>query len=293
MQRHFRAKTFILFNSVLLCLGWNCCAEPLSVDEEDDPRHGKPLWEFGLFNGAVRLPQYRGSDEDAVYVVPIPYMVYRGKVLRSGRDGIKGIFFRGDRLQTDISLSGNPPVSRDNEARSGMPVAGALMEIGPALKYALFDRATPNSLFLRGAVRAAFSFDVYDDLRSAGEGFRVTVDMVGYNRTLFEGGDLSFGGSLSIDFFDDEYSDFFYGVSSEHVLSSRPFYAAQGGYAGSAVSVHATRQLSKHWGVGAFGKWINLDGAAFEDSPLVKTKNNFVVGCALIWRIAESKKLAP
>ncbi len=30
----------------------------------------KPLWEFGLFAGAARLPDYRGSDEHKTYVLP-------------------------------------------------------------------------------------------------------------------------------------------------------------------------------------------------------------------------------
>ena len=291
MNRRSIGRALAIFVSVLLwpCV-WNCRAEPLSVDEQDDPLHREPLWEFGLFNGAVQLPQYNGSDEYSTYVVPIPYFVYRGQVLRSGRDGIKGIFYQGDHVQTDLAMSGNPPASRDNKAREGMQALGAMAEVGPALKYSFFDKGAPDSLALRGSVRAAFSFDVYDDLRSESEGFRSTVDLTYNNRSLFETRNLRFGATLSIDFIDDEYSDFYYGVSHEFATDTRSYYKAEGGYAGFGVSTYATKQLSECLGVGLFGKWINLDGTTFEDSPLVRTKDNYVLGCALIWQIAESER---
>ncbi len=33
----------------------------------------------------------------------------------------------------------------------------------------------------------------------------------------------------------------------------------------------------------------NLSFAAYEDSPLVKDENNFIIGCAVIWKIMTSK----
>src|SRR5947207_304785 len=43
----------------------------------------RPLWEFGLGAGALVFNDYRGAATVHVYPVPVPYLVYRGKFLRS------------------------------------------------------------------------------------------------------------------------------------------------------------------------------------------------------------------
>lgn len=45
--------------------------------------------------------------------------------------------------------------------------------------------------------------------------------------------------------------------------------------------------------LGFYSRWDNLDGAVFEDRPLVRRNNNFVIGSALILRLARSKTLVP
>ena len=42
----------------------------------------QPLWELGLGVGALRVPHYRGSDQDHGWVLPVPYFVYNGEVLK-------------------------------------------------------------------------------------------------------------------------------------------------------------------------------------------------------------------
>jgi hypothetical protein len=42
----------------------------------------------------------------------------------------------------------------------------------------------------------------------------------------------------------------------------------------------------------AFGRWGNIEGAVFDDSPLVRTLDNYAVGCALVWWFLKSKKPA-
>jgi outer membrane protein len=46
----------------------------------------RPLWELGLGVAALRLPDYRGSDQSSTYLLPLPYVVYRGEWLRTGAD---------------------------------------------------------------------------------------------------------------------------------------------------------------------------------------------------------------
>ena len=89
----------------------------------------KPLWEFGAGLALLRLPDYRGSDENRYYLLPFPYIIYRGDILRVDRERISGRIFKTDRLLLDISLYGSVPVdSSRNSARSGMP------DLDPTLK---------------------------------------------------------------------------------------------------------------------------------------------------------------
>ena len=51
----------------------------------------RPLWEFGPGPGVARISDYPGSLYYRTYLLPFPYIRYRGKFLRSDRDGVRGI----------------------------------------------------------------------------------------------------------------------------------------------------------------------------------------------------------
>ena len=51
----------------------------------------KPLWEVGLGAGFLVFNDYRGAATTHVYPVPVPYFIYRGKILKSDRDGLRGV----------------------------------------------------------------------------------------------------------------------------------------------------------------------------------------------------------
>ena len=55
-----------------------------------------PLWELGVGVAAIDFPDYRGADERTSYVLPFPYVVYRGDIFRIDRDGVRGRFFKSD-----------------------------------------------------------------------------------------------------------------------------------------------------------------------------------------------------
>ncbi|MCK6435001.1 MAG: MipA/OmpV family protein, partial [Aquabacterium sp.] len=40
--------------------------------------HAAPLWELGIGAGMLRLPHYRGSDQSHLWLLPVPYVAYRG-----------------------------------------------------------------------------------------------------------------------------------------------------------------------------------------------------------------------
>jgi len=119
----------------------------------------KPLWEVGAGLAFLHMPDYRGSDEKRFLLLPYPYLVYRGDILKVERERISGRIFKTDRLLLDFSLFGNVPVdSSKNTARSGMPDLDPTFEIGPSLNITLLkNRQDHYKLSLALPVRAVFS----------------------------------------------------------------------------------------------------------------------------------------
>src|SRR5881394_3987190 len=93
-----------------------------------------PLWEAGLGAYALRLPDYRGSDQSRGYLVPLPYLRYRGEVLRmDDRNGVASLLLLEKAgASLDLSLNASQPASSEqNDARRGMPDLLPTVEIGP------------------------------------------------------------------------------------------------------------------------------------------------------------------
>ena len=58
-----------------------------------------PLWEAGAGLSVLNIPDYRGSDEQRFYVFPIPYLIYRGEILRIDGSRVRELLFQNETLQ--------------------------------------------------------------------------------------------------------------------------------------------------------------------------------------------------
>jgi len=58
-----------------------------------------PLWEAGLGATVISFPHYRGSDERRSWVLPFPYVVYRGEFLKADERRVRGLFFKTERAK--------------------------------------------------------------------------------------------------------------------------------------------------------------------------------------------------
>lgn len=256
-------------------------------------RKGKerlPLWEVGLVGIAASLPHYRGSDEHEDYLFPLPYFIYRGEKLEANREGVRGIFWKHGTLETDLTLSGNPPVSDDNTARAGMPGLDAMVEMGPALRHYFYKIDDRNAFFLQGNLHMAFSFDFDDGLEVTHEGYTSELSMYYKNSHLLSQQEIYFHLSLGAQFADASFHRYFYDVPAEYVTQERDSYSAGSGYSGFQVSGSLMKELSETVSFGLYSRWTNCSGAVYEDSPLVKTTDNYVLGCLLLWKIGQSEE---
>lgn len=247
---------------------------------------GVPLWEAGSGVAFIDFPDYHGSDDRNTYVLPIPYVVYRGKFLKVDREKVRGLLLKSDKAELDVSLNGSVPVkSSDNRARQGMPDLDPTLEIGPSLNLFLHRSAKKKAILdLRLPVRPVI------DIHANYQGYVFQPQLNLDVHDLGGNGGWNLGLVAGSIFADRRYHQYFYGVDPAYATAARPAYTAHGGYAGSQVICALSKRFPDFW-VGGFVKWDNLRGATFEDSPLVKSTRTFTVGFAVSWIFAKSKNL--
>jgi MipA family protein len=247
----------------------------------------KPLWEMGAGLALLQMPDYRGSDKNRLYVLPYPYFIYRGDVLKIDRERISGRLFKTDRLVVDFSFFGQAPVtSSDNDARRGMPNLDPTFETGPSLNITLLDnRQADYKLNLTLPIRAGFSTDFYS-LRH--EGWVFAPRLVFQKNDLIPETGVNLGISLGPIFADSAYNGYYYSVNPAYATDTRPAYSAGAGYSGSALTIG----MNKSYNQFVFNVFISFDflhGAVIEESPLVKTKTSLMSGFTISWIFRKSE----
>lgn len=245
----------------------------------------KPLWEAGLGVGAVTFPEYRGARRQTGYVLPAPYFVYRGEVLKADRNGLRGVLFDSDRVQLNLSLAASLPVSSDrSDARRGMPNLKPTVEFGPSLEIDLWRSLDERKkLQLRLPARAAFTVERSPRYVGLIASPNLNLDVLdplgarGWNLGLL-------GGPI---FANRRQHAYFYDVAPQYASGARPEYRASGGYGGAQFIAALSRRFDRYW-VGAFLRYDHLNGAAFERSPLVQQRHAWAGGFAISWILGES-----
>lgn len=244
-----------------------------------------PRWELGLGLAGLSIPDYRGSDRQRAYLLPLPYVQYRGDFLQIDREGAHAKLFTSERLRLELSVAAGPPArSEDNDARRGMPDLDPTVEAGAALQIFLARDA------LRGrawSVQLPWRVVVATDLTQAqgiGWVFAPSLDYEARN----DGG-WGVGVALGPLYASEKYHDYYYEVAPAFATATRPVYDAPGGYSGSRLTVTASRRFPAFW-VGAFARYDRLGGAAFADSPLVKKNESFMAGAGIAWILAGEKR---
>jgi outer membrane protein len=248
----------------------------------------QPRWELGLGVGALSIPDYRGAETRSTYLLPVPYFVYRGEVLRADRSGMRAALFDGDRLQLNLSLNASVPVDTDdNPQRRGMPDLRPTVEVGPIADIRLWRSADEKTRFsLRLPVRAALT--VESSPRHIGWLFAPSLnlnleDPLGWRGWRFgvQGGPL---------YATRDYNNYYYRVLPDQATPTRPAYAPPGGFAGTQFTATVSKRFARYW-LGGFVRYDNLSGAAFGNSPLVQQRDALSAGLAVAWVFGASSRL--
>lgn len=249
----------------------------------------KPVWELGLGVGAIYIPDYRGSNEGRVYALPYPYFVYRGDIIKVDRQTISGKVFKTDRVLLDVSFYGSVPVDSDkNDARAGMEDLDPTFEIGPALDITILkNKEKKYALRVNLPVRAVFSTD-FNSVTY--EGWIISPRLNFEKGDIIPGTGLNLGVSVGPIFSDNGYHDYFYSVEPAYVTPWRPAYNAKGGYSGTSLTVGLSKAY-KRLRLNAFVSADFLQGAAIDDSPLVKRETSLMGGFSIAWIFFQSKDM--
>jgi outer membrane scaffolding protein for murein synthesis (MipA/OmpV family) len=275
MKSRSASRTLLGLCSVVVAL-W----APVSHGEE------KPLWEFGMGAGAIAFPDYRGSDETQVYPVPVPYFVYRGRILKADRDGVRGELFDRRYVELSLSVNGTIPVnSADNAARRGMPDLKPTFELGPSVELHVW-RSADAALKLDVVMPLRVPITIESSPKSLQWTFapRLNIDFDDVGHTGWD-----FGAGIGPVFAADRFNDYYYSVPARFAAPTRPAYHADGGYSGMHVLAAVSKRYPKYW-VGAFVRYDWLGDATFEDSPLVRSKSSLAGGFGIAWMIGESRR---
>jgi len=248
----------------------------------------KPLLELGVGLGLLQMPDYRGSDENRLYMLPYPYVIYRGDILKVDEQRISGQIFKTDRILLDFSGYGAVPVkSSNNSARTDMQDLDPTFELGPALTIKLREsKEDKYKLDLSLPVRAFFSTD-FSSVRHEGWMFSPRINFM--KDDLIPDTGLNLGISAGPIFADSGYHAYFYTVEPAYATAARPAYSAGGGYSGSTLTVGLDKSY-KQFIFFAFVSADFLQGASFENSPLVKRETSFMSGISISWIFFKSEK---
>lgn len=264
----------------------------VAATEEAQPAAGtppvkylKPLWELGLGASVVRLPDYRGSNQSRTYLLPLPYIVYRGTWLKSDRDGTRAMLFDSPRVKLDVSFGAAAPARGDNAAREGMPDLPGNLEVGPSLNITLDQEVRKRwTLDLRLPLRGVVTLE--SSPRDAGATFSPNLN--------FDLKDPAHGWNIGLLtgplFANRRYHEQYYQVDPAHARPDRPAYQTRGGYAGWQTIASTSKRFGHVW-FGAFARLENLNGAVYQDSPLVKRNSALTVGFGVSWVLATSETM--
>lgn len=255
------------------------CAGSAQADEAAPRREALPLWELGAAAGGISQQAYPGSDQQARRALVLPYLVYRGKVLRADSDGAGLRAVRTERFELDVSFAGSLSSGSESlRAREGMARLGTLVEAGPVARWFVNGRGAADRITFELPLRGVF--EARDPRRHRGISFEPELSW--QHRPSADGG-WGYGLSVGALFGDRRLGSTFYGVAPGEARPDRPGFDARAGLIAWRLGASAGTRLTPDLRLYAFGRMDSLAGAANRASPLVRQTTGFTYGIGLTY----------
>ena len=235
-----------------------------------------PRWEAGFAAGAAYVPDYPGADQARGRGVVLPYVVYRGPVLRVDEGGIRSRLV--DTPDWEFALSATAAFNAKNgTARDGMPRLDWLGGIGPQMIYRglATGRGPTVHLKLRGLVSTDFE-------RVDGRGFSLDPELR-WRVPRIAGTPAALTLSVQPSWATRRLHAYFYEVTPAQATPARPAWTARAGYLGTEFGATLSRRPSPAWSWFATARVMSLHGAANAGSPLLRERSTVSVGAGIVW----------
>jgi MipA family protein len=262
-------------------------ANPSAPDNPEVNMPDLPLWEAGMVGVGVSHPAYPGSEDRVDRLLPLPYVMYRGKYLRIDRETVGVRAIKTPRAELDIGFGASlGSRAADIEARRGMDDLGTLVEFGPRLKINVGNGdAERRKSRIQFAARGVFDAD--DHLSYHGIAFEPQwvneIDVADSWSTS-----TNIGALLG----DQQLVDTFYRVTPAEATATRSAYDARSGLISLRASVFVSRLVGQDVRIFGYLRYDSLQGAANHDSPLVRSEFGWSVALGLAWTLAQSERSA-
>jgi MipA family protein len=244
----------------------------------------KPLYELGFAVGGGIVPDYPASNQSRTRYIIVPTGTYRGPIVRSDKKGTRARFIHGHRYDIDLSIGASLPAnSKNNDAREGMNNLDWLGEIGPRLNFDIYDKNGSEvelELPLRFVASTDFEFTKHRGMR-----FNPQIDLSHRLNSKFK-----IYAGLKMDWATEGVTDYFYQVDGSDISAHRTGFNAKPGYIGKYISTSVS-YYANHLFMILGIKYSNFEGAANENSPLYKSKENTTLFLGMNYYFYQSKKL--
>jgi outer membrane scaffolding protein for murein synthesis (MipA/OmpV family) len=246
-----------------------------------------PLWEAGVGAAVFSTPAYPGASDRSNRGLVLPFLLYRGKILRADQEGIGARLLDTDKVEFDVGFAAALPAhSKDVEARRGMPDLGTLVEFGPRIKYKFADFGGAGRLRFELPLRAVI--EGRGGLR--GQGWTTEPRLVWAKSG--DGGRWTLEGQLGAVFGDRRIHRYFYDVAPQYATADRPAYRADGGLMLVRTGLSGSYRINEDVRTFAFVRLDSYAGNANRDSPLFRKDSGVSAGVGLAWTLARSARRA-
>lgn len=248
-----------------------------------------PVFEAGIAGGGGSVPAYPASSQNNWRGLLVPYVIYRGDILRADDGGVRARTSLSDGIELSASASGGfHAASSDITAREGMPDLDWLGEIGPNLRFILWRgdyEASPARLVVDAPVRAVFSTD-WSSISF--RGFTFAPD-IAYERLHLFSRFARLRVAAGLLFGSDRYTSYFYDVAPEYARPGRPAYDSNPGYVGARLTFSYRLPLTERISVVVGGRVENFSGSANAGSPLYRSEWNGTVVAGFAFSLWQSE----
>jgi len=260
------------------------------VHAQSEPDVGganRPLWEAGVAGFGLRGPAYPGASDNVNRALVLPWIIYRGPVLRADGGSVGARVVKTRDMEFDIGFAGALSArSRDVSVRQGMPDLGYLVEFGPRVRFNLARPSSDSLVRLDVPLRGVF--ELKDGLTYRGMAFepRLAFD----KRDI--GAGWGFTANASLNFGDRKFNEYLYGVPTQFATPTRSAYQAKSGLITPRVQLTVSRKLSEDVRFFGFTRFDFAGSGVNSDSPLHLKNSGTFFGVGIVWTLGRSSARA-